>query len=165
MPHCNRPNRPNTQTQPTPEGRGAVPIECPPDNQPPSSPEGLTPGRCFKDTPVRRYTPLSISVWKKFRGSSGTTLRPASQISSRPPHSPPVVAGAPQARPTVSVSPRFPPIPQSSGVHPLTRAKCCVTPSPRSRVHRIIPLYTPKPHTCSQFPFCSRAPLGARSCR
>jgi hypothetical protein len=75
----------------------------------------------------------------KFRGSSGTTLRPASQISSRPPHFPPVVAGAPQARPTVSVSPRLPPIPQSSGVHPLTRAKCYVTPSPLNRVHRIIP--------------------------
>lgn len=26
------------------------------------------------------------------------------------------------------------------------------------------PPYTPKPHTCDQIPFCSRAPMGAQSC-
>lgn len=60
--------------------------------------------------------------------SSGTTLRPASQISTRPPLS--AVAGAPRARPTVSVNPRLPPHPHASSrrLHPLMRANWCVRP-------------------------------------
>ena len=77
------PNQPNTQIQP-PRGSWRRPhYQCSRDTQPPSSPEGLTPGRCFKDTPSG-YTTLR-SALKEFRGSSGTTLRPASQISTRPP--------------------------------------------------------------------------------
>lgn len=127
-PHCNAPKpAQHPDTANNPKGRGARPHRCSPDTQPPIRPERLTPGRCFKDTPVRVH-PASISVlWKDFADllAQSYALRPKYL-----PVPPKVVAGAPQAGPTVSVSPRLPPIPQSSAVHPLTRAKCYVLSRP-----------------------------------
>jgi hypothetical protein len=137
-------NQPNTRTQPGPGGPWLpLPSSVPSDTQPPSSPEGLTPGRCFKDTPSR-YT-------ARFRSGSGrrAMARSAQPYVLRPKYLPVppfffiqgilrVVAGA--RRPTVSVNPRLPPVPQSSFVHPLMRINLIKSLPPNiARVHRILP--------------------------
>lgn len=147
-------NQPNTRTQPGPGGPWLpLPSSVPSDTQPPSSPEGLTPGRCFMEYPTPGTLPAfdqSPESCRWFIRHNLTACVP--NIFPSPPFFllflsifPKVVAGA--RRPTVSVNPRLPPVPQSS-------------PGPSHP-----PLHTPKPHTRGQFPFCSRAPLGARSCR
>ena len=104
------PTGPTHRTQPDPPGRvmAPSPSDAPPTLNPPFFTRGnLTPGRWFKEYPIRVH-PASIGIGSG-RSSFGTTLRPASQISTRPPHFTAAVAGAPRARPTVSVNPRLPP--------------------------------------------------------
>ena len=78
--------------------------------------------------PQSGYTPLRSALEEipRFTWHNPTACVP----NIDPAFSPPIVAGAPQARPTVSVSPRFPPIPQSSSVHPLTRDSVMLRPPP-----------------------------------
>lgn len=76
-------NQPNTRTQPGPGGPWLpLPSSVPSDTQPPSSPEGLTPGRCFMEYPIC-YT-------SRFRSESGelSMVYPAQPYGLRPKYLP-----------------------------------------------------------------------------
>lgn len=165
------PNLPVTQpaqhtghSRPPRKGHGAVPIGCTPDTQPTIFTRGnLTPGRWFKEYPIRVH-PASIGI------QLGKILHLAQPYGLRPkyPPAPPISLrqwpGPRERGPQFQSIRAFPHIPSRVVCTRLCGPSVILKPSPRSRVHRIIPLYTPKPHTCDQIPFCSRAPLGARSC-
>ena len=117
-------NQPNTRTQPGPGGPWLpLPSSVPSDTQPPSSPEGLTPGRCFKDTPSR-YT-------ARFRSGSGrrAMARSAQPYVLRPKYLP---------VPPFFFYSRYPP---GSGRGPKTHSFSQSAPSPSSPVEFCAPAY------------------------
>lgn len=167
----NRPKRTGTQPGAPPIGgrtMDAVPIAMPPPARDPNHlrPREFDSRSVLQGYPIRVHPAFdSASAQGRIR-SRGTTLRPASQISTRPPLQ--TVAGAPRAGPTVSVNPRPPPHPHASSRSSATRL--C---EPTDYLKMLPPLPDPiasspvhpkAPYVRHHIPFCSRSPMGDRSC-
>lgn len=145
MPNQHNPKPAQThRTQPAPRRAMAPsPSMAPPDTQPPTifARGNLTPGRCFKDTPSG-YTPLRSASAKGKICSLGTTLRPASQISTRPPRFH-CGSGRGPASEAHSFS-QSAPSPASPSLESSSATRLCgptgyIIVHPPLRIHRIIP--------------------------
>lgn len=161
------PNAPDTAGPP--KGHGAVPVDGTPRHSTPNHlrPREFDSRSVLQGYPIRVH-PASFGISERedmFTWHNPTACVP--NIHPPPPFSLRQWPGPRERGPQFQSIRAFPRIPKPRVVvcHPLMRANWlhyCPSPPPPDPSHH--PLYTPKPHTCDQIPFCSRSPLGDRSC-